>query len=425
MNSISTWIDRATPLMNRVTSLMKNRAFIILTMLAFFKPRVVVDSRLFFIIYTGLAVFSAFIALIALLKMYIQKELRPNLGEIFIILFVGWTAIATFLGGQGLSNFPSAVSAGVFVVLTGYYLRYHCGPFLQAMTWFMGVLIGANIVSMIVFPQGFGTDATRNPIYFWNTTKHLVTLYLSASVVSVLSSLYHYKKITWRCYAFLAVILLNIFAVWTATAIAGMVCFYCFVLFFFLTGVRKPLPVLKNFFIYFLLFMALNVGITVFRIQDYFSLIIEGFLNKSLTFTGRTVIWDSALAIIKDNFWLGVGERTAIYHAGLDVFLTAHNHILIIWIQSGLVGVLFYVGILLSTGREINRNIQTRSALILLAAVNAMMLMFIAENLSPAQPSYLILMLAFFIPQIESEIDKGKPAESRPLKGVWGRLRNR
>lgn len=388
-------------------SLLNRKWFIILIMLPFFQPRSISEIPVVRYVYIGLTILSTFVALLTLSRISREKGLFIKAGSAFLILHAVWTALAAYLGGQGMSEVMNAVSITVFVLLVDFYLHYYCGPFLKAMFVLMGILIALNIVSMTLSPAGFGTDIVGNIVYFWNTTKHLITLYLAASVLGIIISLSKHNKISLWYGALLSIICINIFTVWTATAIVGIVCFYAFLLFFFYGGRRKRYN--KNFYFYFVLFFALNAFITVFRVQEYFSLFIEGLLNKTITLTGRTNIWDSSFRVIQENFWLGTGQyAVAYYNTTFSTYMTAHNQILIIWIQGGFIGVMIYVSLLLSVGREIQRNNNTHTALILLAAINAMMVMFITENLTPAYPCYLLFLAAFRIPEIESYVRRKK-----------------
>lgn len=86
-----------------------------------------------------------------------------------------------------------------------------------------------------------------------------------------------------------------------------------------------------NVLISYLIFWFLFV---VIRIQSLFSSIIEDILQKDLTLTNRTDIWDVALENIKYNFILGHGISESGNHFSIIYFqngyelssvLSAHN----------------------------------------------------------------------------------------------------
>lgn len=109
----------------------------------------------------------------------------------------------------------------------------------------------------------------------------------------------------------------------------------CFLTVGFLLG-TKQINLRGKFLLgmYFVLFFL----IVVLRIQNMFEWLIVNILNKNLTLTNRTVIWDNVLEQISDHFWLGYGVQetgniiyTYIYRIGrpiIDRYYSAHNQIL-------------------------------------------------------------------------------------------------
>ncbi|MGJ5645179.1 O-antigen ligase family protein [Latilactobacillus curvatus] len=86
--------------------------------------------------------------------------------------------------------------------------------------------------------------------------------------------------------------------------------------------------------------IILNISIVFFQIQAYFSFIIEGLLKKSLTFNGRTLIWNSAIQTISQHPILGFGEVdsggfVSVYWS--DRLAPAHNMILQVIHDGGIV----------------------------------------------------------------------------------------
>ena len=94
--------------------------------------------------------------------------------------------------------------------------------------------------------------------------------------------------------------LLNELRMWSATALAGivLVLIYIFLI--------RNMILIKMKWVW-VVTVVLNIGITFFRIQYLFSFIIEKVLNKSLTFTGRTKIWDWGMNAFYQNPIIGNG----------------------------------------------------------------------------------------------------------------------
>lgn len=74
------------------------------------------------------------------------------------------------------------------------------------------------------------------------------------------------------------------------------------------------------------------------RAQNYFAFFIEGVLNKNVTLSTRTIIWDYALKMVKDSWMFGYG---AVANNNRYIFVgefsfNAHNIILQILLMGGL-----------------------------------------------------------------------------------------
>lgn len=72
---------------------------------------------------------------------------------------------------------------------------------------------------------------------------------------------------------------------------------------------------------------------------------------------GREILWPAALQMIKDNFWLGVGLGNSSFEVipylvriGSDYISYTgeplHNPVLVIWAETGIIGLLLYIGVL-------------------------------------------------------------------------------
>lgn len=81
--------------------------------------------------------------------------------------------------------------------------------------------------------------------------------------------------------------------------------------------------------------------------QGIFESFIEIVLNKDITFTGRTYIWQEAIQVIADNPLLGVGRSTIAVEAWMGRDTYCHNAFLDIGIKAGVLGIIAFLLILL------------------------------------------------------------------------------
>ena len=102
--------------------------------------------------------------------------------------------------------------------------------------------------------------------------------------------------------------------------------------------------------IYILIFFA----IIIYRLQEVLlGDFITNTLNKSLTFTGRTYIWDFVLNIIRDSWFLGFGRGTDIIGQNFSYASEAHNGFLEVLLYTGAIGLIFFVMILLKVAKNL------------------------------------------------------------------------
>lgn len=105
--------------------------------------------------------------------------------------------------------------------------------------------------------------------------------------------------------------------------------------------------------------LSICIGIVFFKIQNYFSYFIVNVLNKSMTLSYRTIIWDRALEMLtqsKINLVFGFGYFDTSY-LFLDILARLnhlHNLILDPLFSSGIIGIAIYALIYFSVVNKIN-----------------------------------------------------------------------
>jgi len=116
---------------------------------------------------------------------------------------------------------------------------------------------------------------------------------------------------------------------------------FMFVFMFFVSKSRKIGNVLKLISFYIVALFVVDILV----IFDLLSPILSDIFNKSITLSGRTEIWGSAIEIIKDHPWIGIGEFSSDYFielTGVNGATHSHNQILQILLNSGLIGFVVY-----------------------------------------------------------------------------------
>ena len=98
---------------------------------------------------------------------------------------------------------------------------------------------------------------------------------------------------------------------------------------------------------------GLTVGVVFFQIQEKFSWLLSGILQKDISLTGRTEIWDVALAVINKQLWFGYGYTNHGNFVALYDFVTSgHSQMIQVLYYGGIVGLVLFLVLLFSVVRK-------------------------------------------------------------------------
>ena len=98
---------------------------------------------------------------------------------------------------------------------------------------------------------------------------------------------------------------------------------------------------------------GLTVGVVFFQIQEKFSWLLSGILQKDISLTGRTEIWDVALAVINKQLWFGYGYTNHGNFVALYDFVTSgHSQMIQVLYYGGIVGMVLLLVLLFSVVRK-------------------------------------------------------------------------
>lgn len=196
---------------------------------------------------------------------------------------------------------------------------------------------------------------------------------------------------------------IQIFLVQSATA---MVAISLIALLAYLSRNNLIRKILKP--IYFLIISVVTfITIIVFRAYDnkIMRWIIEGILHRSMNFTGRTSVWNKAIAYFLTSPIWGHG-RDAMYQKTIFFNVTsAHNIYLDVLTQCGIIGLTLFGLVLLIISLS-NKNDLSQEKWFLQVAFFALIIALQFESYCGynGYPLVFILqMLAYFIPMIDYE----------------------
>lgn len=363
-----------------------------------FRPRVLNlhngASRVF---YTMQCLLVCAVVLLLVFRIY-KKGVKAAFSPIsyIVILYKLFEAIAIYKNSLfSISVFVNEWQLIAATVFADYLLKEAAEEYLGFLSFYSGLLVLINNISFFMGSSNF-TDATGNVIYFWSTRNHLASLFFIAFISAIL--IYGIKRTRITFFWSLFVILNVIFGTLlfnSSTTIVGLVVLLVLYIFF------KKKSILYRPVLYFWGCIGLNIAIVIFRIQELFAWLIEGWLHKSLSFTGRTSIWDTALLYIYNSPIWGYGESAIFNFSFAKTEIVAHNQFLDIAIVCGIPGLILFGIILYITFKKLSTYKDSFVSRLIVCALLGYMVMTITESPNPYQPWFIMFAMAYRVPEID------------------------
>lgn len=268
----------------------------------------------------------------------------------------------------------------------------------------LSVLICANLITIILFPQGIAQDNYYGNIYYLLGIRNsLPPILIPVMGLTVLYSAFYEKKLILSAKLMIVVISISILITWSATGVVGWFILLFFILFIYKKQYSKYLNAPFLYSVYIVIFIA----IILLRLQTYFSYIIENILHKSISFTGRTDIWDIAIALIKRSPMLGYGVYEGhglIFYR--NQFYYAHNAILEVMLQGGVIALFFFTVMFVFSAIFLYKYKTHHAAQIITFTIFTMMCMMLMEAYLSFIWIYALLIISGCVPDIIKQLEQ-------------------
>ncbi len=206
----------------------------------------------------------------------------------------------------------SSIGTVTTVYLMSIYIR---DRFMHCIALVFELLVYGNCISVIVAPRGLYRFITVTG--WWTDACWLLGIRNSMTLTYLLGfyiewvNYYINKNEKIRFISYIAVSTYTIFQINFSSYIligagsaGGLVICWMFILLYFF--IPKKIPLL-NFFNAFILDVIVFVLLVFFRIQRVFASLIETFLHKTATLSGRVYLWERSIKVIGDSFIFGYG----------------------------------------------------------------------------------------------------------------------
>lgn len=405
------------------------KLWMIFIFIPFFEPRYFSDmAGMVHYVYLGWKVIACFLMFGDLIVHNKLKAGRRNTYKwLFFSIFVTYKIVSFFSmvvnGRVGLVNILNLCSAVVLTAFIIFSLDTEKARIdtLQILSYLLNTIFLLNEIVNFIHPNGFGTDASGNSVYFWNTRNHMFSLLLAAIVINLMYSYYKYQSIKIFQKIVITAMILETIHVWSATAIMGIGIFMIIVI--LLNRRFTPIDCFMNHPIWVLAVgLGMNILIVGFRIQELFKTLIINILHRDLTFSYRTYIWDMAVERISKRWWIGYAKDDILtfrFSSTRIADVMPHNQFLDIMILYGIFATLLFIVMMIMTFMELGRNADRWTSKVLTAALFAMLICSITEKLTPYEPLYIIFGFCWVLPVIAERSKDLNKKKSKKIVYVW------
>ena len=274
------------------------------------------------------------------------------------------------------------------IILTEIAVKKNLKNTLDIIIGALSVYLYANLFTILMFPQGMDYMGRAWLMGY----KSEFGKYCLAYLIILTVRAYYKKKID--CFYILGWIMsfMTVIVGQTATGLMGLIIFaFCL----FATNGNSRIFNINMYYIYSILCYVFAVIINNFGV---FSVVIENYLKKTLTFSGRTIIWENAFKRLSEHpIWgLGYQPYEIMYRllGGNPNYSDCHSFYINLLFYGGSVTMLIFVVILYFLAAKIRKNENSKITNVFSAGIFAFLIVFVFEGSS--KPSFwLVLSLAF------------------------------
>lgn len=290
------------------------------------------------------------------------------------------------------------------VLLVAWGSRRHLKELLWAVMVVATVLSVCDIVSYFLFPAGiYGPEETRLDHFFFGHRNAIFNLVIPAAGCSLLLDALNAKRVSPRPIVLALMGLFQVFWNYSATTSVAMIFIIALVVLF---QWRMPRRLLNG-----LTVAVGGVGVflvlVIFRLQDACAVFITQVLGRSVTFTGRTYVWDRAIDLAAQEplhtllgFGPGANAVDLLSFNGLTYYHT-HNEVLWLWFTGGIMALVVALAMVALVVKSLY---QTRASYVtaVLVAVTSGLAVILLMEISEGFCTPFFLALAYYVPKIRA-----------------------
>lgn len=296
------------------------------------------------------------ISVITLLYWIVNKGVFDSL-LLSTFVFFGIMIMLTIFDSWQFTNIFSTIKIFLSVLLLQYLYKFNPNKFFDITKGVLLFLVTINLLSMIIFPNGIiQIHQIANEYYQyyqpWWIFGHKNNIFFWIMGLLMLSQIGIFNNINKKNYVNIFSIIIVFVSALVSKSSTTIICIILSCLLFIYSLVFKIRLNLKNKKLVSALciFAYFAFSFVLFNFNDIFIFkFISSMFGKDVTFTGRTDAWSSAITLFINRPLFGYGilsENQMRFMLGNYAFVNAHNTLLQLLINGGIILLLPYISIL-------------------------------------------------------------------------------
>lgn len=278
--------------------------------------------------------------------LYFLYRQLPSLMMIILYIIYITIIIASVINGSPKTTLNSLVSSLAMCMIFDLWLSVKYETFLKLLRNTLGMLVIANFLTVIIFPNGiYSTYIYPVNWLLGHKNTHMTYILMAVAIEAV----WTYKKnncISRISIVYMMMCSLSLYLVDAATAFVVVFLYTIIILLLFSHYNNRVIHwIVSRINLSIILFLAMVIEVELVFIQNnnFIGRLCSNILpllGRDISFTGRTVIWDASLDIIKQHLFVGQGVVDSILFAHitkLEAGTHAHNYLLNILIMGGVI----------------------------------------------------------------------------------------
>lgn len=380
---------------------LKKGSTILFVLAPFLFPTGLQDSSRFEFLYK-LLYFWRVISCAICLIIFLRKSFFEKISKESMLFFACIVSIffSTLIKNASISSFFSTWG-GFFCLYVGaeYFLQKYKYIFIDTIRKWLFVISLLNLLTMIIFPNGMflildkldiiGTDSKYR--WLWGFKNNLYNLILPFILFNFSASYIEKKNVFCKSNICALMIAVCTAVLSHSSTLLLAIALFCLILVCLKFKMVKRFVTVRNMGI---IGVLLSILIVFFNIQNLFEWLIVDILGKDLTLSTRTILWDYAMADIKQSLVFGYGVQNAATFGLLrysKAFSHCHNAILTLFYQGGVLSIFTYAIFYLYT---ILKKYEKNNLISIFSCLLFIQLMFhISGSISGAGFFLLLLMI--------------------------------